>query len=157
MTGFISPTRGELTFDAMFADMIAFMDSEPEEDYKIIIGTDSQARDDTVFVSAVVVHRLGKGGRYYYQRWRRRKIESLRQKIFFEASLSLNLAAQVADRLAWNGQLEPNVEIHLDIGTGGETRELIREVVGMITGSGFDAKIKPDSYGASKVADKHTK
>jgi len=49
------------------------------------------------------------------------------------------------------------VEIHLDVGRSGETRELIREVVGMVAGSGFDAKIKPESYGASSVADKHTK
>jgi len=26
----------------------------------------------------------------------------------------------------------------------------------MVTGNGFTAKTKPDSYGASKVADKHT-
>jgi len=33
---------------------------------------------------------------------------------------------------------------------------MIKEVVGMVTGNGFTAKTKPDSYGASKVADKHT-
>lgn len=154
---FTSPTVGKLTFEEMFADLTAYMNEEPEAEYKIIIGTDSQARDDTVFVTAVIVHRVGKGARYYYQKQRRRKIESLRQKILFEASLSLNLAARLADRLTWNGKVEPNVEIHLDVGTGGETRDLIREVVGMVTGSGFDAKIKPESYGASKVADKHTK
>jgi len=27
----------------------------------------------------------------------------------------------------------------------------------MVSGSGFDARIKPDSYGASTVADKYTK
>jgi len=30
-------------------------------------------------------------------------------------------------------------------------------VVGMVVGSGFDARIKPDSYGAMTVADKYTK
>ncbi|HAA34763.1 MAG TPA: hypothetical protein DCD97_05580, partial [Firmicutes bacterium] len=39
----------------------------------------------------------------------------------------------------------------------GDTKELIREVVGMVIGSGFDARIKPESYGASKVADRYTK
>jgi hypothetical protein len=43
------------------------------------------------------------------------------------------------------------------VGKVGETKELIREIVGMVTGSGFEARIKPDSYGASKVADKYTK
>ena len=50
-----------------------------------------------------------------------------------------------------------DIEIHLDVGEQGKTKEIIREVVGMVTGSGFDAIIKPDSYGASKVADKFTK
>ena len=33
----------------------------------------------------------------------------------------------------------------------------VREVVGMVSGSGFAAVIKPDAYGATKVADKHSK
>ena len=49
------------------------------------------------------------------------------------------------------------VEIHLDVGTHGETKDLIKEVTGMIVNSGFAAKIKPDACAASKVADKHTK
>ena len=50
-----------------------------------------------------------------------------------------------------------SIEIHLDIGTNGDTKDLIREVVGMVVGSGFDARIKPDSFGASKVADRFTR
>ena len=82
---------------------------------------------------------------------------SLRQKIFFETALSLDTASQLANKLSETGHDELNVEIHLDIGPNGSTRELIKEIVGMVTGSGFDAIIKPDSCGASKVADKYTK
>jgi len=32
---------------------------------------------------------------------------------------------------------------------------MISEVTGMVRGSGFEVKIKPDAYGASKVADRH--
>ena len=49
-----------------------------------------------------------------------------------------------------------DLEIHIDVGPLGPTREMIREVVGMVNGNGFTAKTKPDSWGASKVADKHT-
>jgi predicted RNase H-related nuclease YkuK (DUF458 family) len=49
------------------------------------------------------------------------------------------------------------VEIHLDVGVHGETRELVRDVIGMVAGSGFDAKIKPEACGASKVADKYAR
>jgi hypothetical protein len=47
-------------------------------------------------------------------------------------------------------------EIHIDVGPLGPTREMIKEVVGMVQGSGYTAKTKPDSWGASSVADKHT-
>lgn len=154
---FVSPTRGSLTFDSMFDDVVAFMEESPVDRYKLIVGTDSQLRDDVCFVTAIIVHRLGKGARYYYHKHRQRKLVSLRQRIFYEASLSLGLASRLAERLSRNGHSKLNVEIHLDVGHQGDTKDLIREVVGMVTGSGFNAKIKPESYGASKVADKHTK
>lgn len=154
---FISPTKGSLSFEAMFEDIMAFMEQSPKDNYRLIVGTDSQLRDDTCFVTAIIVHREGKGARYYYQKRRQHKLTSLRHRIFFEASLSLGIASRIAERLSKTGPSKLNVEIHLDIGQKGETRELIREIVGMITGSGFDAKIKPESYGASKVADKYTK
>lgn len=50
-----------------------------------------------------------------------------------------------------------NIEIHLDIGRNGETRDLIKEVVGMVVGNGYEAKIKPSAYAASHVADRYTK
>ena len=154
---FVSPTKGVLSFDRMFRDIIAFVNEDPNSLYKLIVGTDSQVRDTVHFVTAVIIHRVGKGARYFYVRSQQDFINSLRQKIYYEASLSLGVSSRLAERLAQNGCAKLDVEIHLDVGLQGETRDLIREVVGMIVGSGFDAKIKPDSYGASKVADKHTK
>lgn len=154
---FVSPTKGELTFDAMMADLTRYIDEVPDLPSKIIVGTDSHVRDEACFVTAVIVHRIGKGARYFYRKRRQRKIQSLRQRIFYETSLSLAVASRIADRLASRGLRNAEVEIHCDVGQHGDTKELIREIVGMVVGSGFDAKIKPNSYGASKVADKHTK
>jgi predicted RNase H-related nuclease YkuK (DUF458 family) len=50
-----------------------------------------------------------------------------------------------------------DVEVHVDIGQNGDTKELIREVVGWVMGSGFKVKIKPNACGATKVADRYTK
>jgi len=154
---FVSPTKGKLTFEKMFEDIVSFVKENPEARYKIIIGSDSQTKNHVYFVTAVIIHRLGKGARYFYQKRMYRKINSLRQKIFYETSLSLGVASRLAGKLAESGYDDLNVEIHLDVSKNGQTKELIREIVGMVVGSGFDAKIKPDSYGASKVADKHTK
>jgi len=154
---FISPTKGVLTFDEMFKDILDYVRQDPEATYRLIIGTDSRAREEITFVSAVVIHRVGKGARYYYEKRKHSKLASLRQRIYYETALSLDLGSKIAARLARNGQANLDVEIHLDVGLEGATKSMIREVVGMVTGSGFDAKIKPESYGASVVADKYTK
>lgn len=154
---FVSPSKGPISFDEMFDDIIRFVQELPDCRYRVIIGTDSQFGSETAFVTAVIVHRHGRGARYYYCRDKERVGRSLRQRIFYEASRSLGIASLLAARFAENGYADLDVEIHLDVGENGETRELIREVVGMVVGSGFDARIKPDSYGASKVADKYTK
>lgn len=38
---------------------------------------------------------------------------------------------------------------------GGPTKEFIDTVIGMVKGYGFDAAIKPNSFGASVVVDRH--
>lgn len=154
---FISPSRGQMDFEAMFRDIVGYMQEDPDAHYNLIVGTDSQLADETCFVTAVIIHRVGKGARYYYTRERERVGRSLRQRIFYETARSLSLAGQLADALAQNGHADLNVQIHLDVGENGQTRDLIREVVGMVVGSGFDARIKPESFGASSVADRYTK
>ncbi|OPY58666.1 MAG: hypothetical protein A4E55_00718 [Pelotomaculum sp. PtaU1.Bin035] len=154
---FISPSKGRMDFDEMMSDIIQYIKGLPTSSYKIIIGSDSQVKRETSFVSAIIVHRLGKGARYYYRKKTQRKIKSLRQKIFYETALSLELGGMINKYFSNSGFDDLKVEIHIDVGNHGETKNLIREVVGMVTGSGFRAKIKPDAYGASSVADKHTK
>lgn len=156
---FTSPSRGSLTLEEAYVEIIAYIDEKPKEQYKLIIGTDSQPhyRRDACFVTAIIIHRVGKGARYFYRKQSQRYMESLRQRVYYETYLSLEVATLLTAKLAENEHSRVNIEIHLDVGTAGETRELIREVVGMVIGSGFHACIKPDSYGATKVADKHTK
>jgi len=156
---FYSPSKGKLTFNATFNDIMSYIEEQPDENYKLIIGTDSHAflNDNVTFVTAIIIHRLGKGGRYYFQKHKQQYMESLRHRIYFEASLSLEFASRLTEKLSQSGHSEMNIEIHLDIGEKGETREIIKEIVGMVIGSGYDARIKPESYGASKVADKYTR
>jgi predicted RNase H-related nuclease YkuK (DUF458 family) len=153
---FISPTKGRLSFDQVFEEVMAYASENPEDSYRLIVGTDSQLRDETCFVTALIVHRRGKGGRFFYTRSHDSYARSLRQRIFYEASLSLSLAFRLTEKLSESGQ-ELNMEIHLDVGSNGATKSLVKEVVGMVNGSGYLCKIKPDSYGASSVADRYTK
>lgn len=154
---FTSPTKGRLTFDQVFRDIMEFIKQYPDSRFKLIIGTDSQLREEVCFVTAIIILREGKGGRFYYAKEREKVKMGFKQRIFYETSKSLGIAARMAEKLAAHGRGNMNIEIHLDVGEQGRTKEIIREVVGMVVGSGFDARIKPDSYGASKVADKFTK
>lgn len=154
---FISPTFGRVSLDEMFRKIIEYIGVDTAHTYNLIIGTDSFLNTETLFVSAVIIHKVGHGGIYFYRKDQRRKMDNLRQRIFYEATMSIELASVVRGKLNENGFKKLPVEIHLDVGVNGDTREIVKEVVGMVTGSGYSAVTKPDSFGASKVADRHSK
>jgi predicted RNase H-related nuclease YkuK (DUF458 family) len=156
-----SPTYGNLTIAETVNNISNFIKSHPG-DYKFIIGTDSQMYGNSaIFVTAMIVHRVGKGAIYFYdKKWVRRKF-GLADRMFAEAGYSIELASNLVNEI--NRQHCPfcddisKLEIHIDVGQNGDTREVVSAVVGMVKGSGFNVKVKPDSYGASTVADKYTK
>ncbi len=158
MEPFISPSKGEMILKEVIMDILAYVCEDTSFAYKLIVGSDSHpCADGTCFVSAIIIHRLGKGARYYYHKQVQNRINSMSQRIFTEAALSLDLADQLSSGLKEHGREDMSVEIHLDVGTHGATRELVKDVIGMVVGSGFDARIKPDATGASKVADRYTR
>ena len=76
--------------------------------------------------------------------------------MYTEATMSLSMAETVLALLHKDGITKYDVQIHVDIGKFGDTREMINEIIGMVRGSGYTVKMKPDSYAASKVADRYT-
>ena len=153
---FNSPTLGPLAMKGVIERMQNFMDEEPDYKYRLIIGTDSEGKNHTGvdYVTALVVHRVGGGGIYFWKK-QFEEVHNLRQRIYREASISLDFAQRILDVLQDDDFLDFDFEIHVDIGKDGETRAMINEVVGMIRGSGFTCRTKPASYGASSVADRH--
>lgn len=159
---FNSPTKGELSTDSVISEISGFVKEDPGGFYRLVIGTDSQVKSvngksEIDYVTAVIVHRQGKGARYFWKREKVDKIPRLRDKIYTETSISLTTAQSLVPLL--RKAISPakyDFEIHIDVGPIGPTRDMIKEVVGMVNGSGFAAKTKPDSWGASSVADKHT-
>ncbi len=161
---FHSPSKGRLESKEVVSELVGYIQEESEAEYRLVIGTDSKDklvdRKKVVdFVSAIVIHRRGRGGRYFWRKVRDedKKSAILRNKIYEETWLSLQLAEELVPVLKekLNGE-KYDLEIHIDVGNKGPTREMIKEVVGMVTGNGYVAKTKPESFGASAVADKHT-
>ncbi len=160
-----SLTHGEISAVESIKLIKDFLEEKPSSEYSLVIGTDSHEKENngtskTInLVTAVLVHRKGFGGKYFWRRKSISNIHNLREKIYAETLESLNFALGFVPllRKTLNGN-SPfyNLEIHIDVGEHGDTRDMIKEVVGMVTGSGFVAKTKPQAYGASYVADKHT-
>lgn len=159
---FHSPTKGELGLRKLVDEISAFISDEPNKAYRLVIGSDSQAKKingvaEIDFVTAVIIHRKGSGGRYFWRKERQTKKYVLREKIYTETLMSLELAQKLVPALRRAIPASKyDLEIHIDVGPLGPTRDMIKEVVGMVTGSGYKAKTKPESYGAFVVADKHT-
>jgi len=163
-TVFTSPTHGQMGWDETLSKIVWFMSLDTNASYDVIIGTDSEAVNGHAdFVSAIIVHKKGRGGVYFWGRQKIANLYSMKQRIWQEATISLALAQALVDDFAKMGVIDTsavvdtglNLEIHVDIGPNGPTRELIADIVGMIRANGFKVATKPSSWGASTVADRH--
>src|SRR4030042_5469477 len=181
---FHSPSKGEMNLDLIIDELVNYKREVPEAKYKIVVGTDSEVKEKGIeFVCVVAVHRIGRGGRYFWSRiYDKRKLD-MRSRIYQEAVISLGLAGALLEKelelrefkidmgqsitdifktlendsngLVGEIIFSNELEIHVDIGQKGPTREMIKEIVGMIKGSGFFVKIKPEAFAAATLADKH--
>lgn len=181
---FHSPTKGLLNLNQVIEELINYKKEDSQAKYKIVIGTDSDAKENGAeFVCVVAVHRIGKGGRYFWSRIYDERKFDLRSRIYQEAVISLALAGALLEKELERHEVKIDMgqsitdifkslekdsnglnqeviftnelEIHVDIGQNGPTREMIREIVGMIKGSGFFVKIKPEAFAAATLADRH--
>lgn len=162
MPEFLNSSIGlKLTVDQVVEEIVRFMEAEPKRAYKVTIGTDSERLPEgkADFVTAVVVHRVGNGGRYFWRRLEFGKLHTLRDRIIKEVMISLEIAKKILAclerQIEHGGDIRWDFEIHADIGENGETKSMIQEVVGMIRAYNFEPKTKPESYAASNIADRH--
>lgn len=161
---FNSALGEKLDVKEVASEIINFIRQDEKRLYRITIGTDSEILSnlDADFVTAVVVHRVGNGGRYFWRRIEIGKFYNLRDRIIKEVILSLDVAKKILTELKklyqkeWiGGGPQWEFEIHIDVGENGETKSMIQEVVGMVRAYEFEAITKPQSYAASNVADRH--
>jgi predicted RNase H-related nuclease YkuK (DUF458 family) len=155
---FHSPSLGSIATDQLILRIQQFVAAGRDRDYRLIIGTDSLPNIDgrVYLVTAIVLHRVGNGGIYFWQRVLTKPMHTLRERMYAEALTSIQTAQALEVLPGLKPLVQQNIEIHVDIGEFGPTREMIQELVGMIVAHGYSAKTKPESFAASKVADRHT-
>lgn len=154
-----------------FADVIAsikyFIKANPDCMYRLAVGTDSQVKGKHIcFATGIHIHRIGRGAWCCVsKRIESKRYISLKEKISRETSMTYEIAYMLSEQLfdaiydfsTEYKNFDCKLEAHIDIGTKGETRMLIREMVGYFEGSGIAAKIKPDAFVASSYANRHSK
>lgn len=151
---FTSPTHGRVSFKKMMEIIHDFFIRHPHEEARLIIGTDSPSPVEGKLIdyyTVVVAWSLGHGGIYFYTHLKGSYTPSLKERISQEAGYSLALANFIQPDSAKTRFPECKLSIDVDIGENGETREIIKAILGMIKGSGFEANHKPDTV-ACRVA-----
>lgn len=161
---FYNPTCGNLRFSQAIDEILEYIKSKPESFYDIIVGCDSSSDETPHFPVAVVILRVGEGGRIFLKKvsYKNRKFYSWKERILEEVLISCELALHLRETL--NKKIKALSEecnyqfryIHADVGENGDTKDMIKEVVGLIRGNGFEPMIKPQAFVASTVADRYT-
>ena len=156
---FINPTNGRMTKEEIYDFILSKIKENhitKQHDYSIIVGTDSQNSYKTKMVLVICLIDKGHGGRYFYHIDWIKKIKDINTKIYTETQKSLEIAHELNEFLNEHN-VRADVEIHVDIGRHGKTKDLIQGILGWIAAEGFKAKIKDESWVASTIADKISK
>ena len=129
----------------------------------ITVGTDSQNISDyTKIVTVISIHFNKNGGIFFYTINKVKSIKNLRQKLVTETQSSLEITDELLKELenVSDNTFDYNrlpFCIHVDAGTNGDTKVLIKELTAWVISCGYKCEIKPDSFAASAIANKYSK
>jgi predicted RNase H-related nuclease YkuK (DUF458 family) len=132
-------------------DVVAFVQANSREGQAVHVGTDSlQLARHTRFVTVVAILTPGRGGRAIWRRQVRPRIVSLRERLLNEVWLSVELGLRLSPVVP--GPLS----VHIDANPVETHRSslYVQELVGLVVSQGFRAVIKPESWAASRAADR---
>ena len=163
---FFSPSKGNLSLEQVISEIFGYMQESPEYKYEVVVGCDSPSSDKPFFPIAIVVLRTGAGGRFFLKKMqypdsflKRFANINWKNRILQEVYLSCELALSLRETLEKENKLGLKYQfeyIHADVGEIGKTKEMVKEVVGLIKSNGFEPRIKPQSFAATVVADRYT-
>ncbi|TYS91563.1 hypothetical protein FZC88_05305 [Rossellomorea aquimaris] len=160
-----------MSFDKVFEHIVKFMRLEPNGNYRLMVGTDSQVHQShTTFITGIVILNEGNG---VWACIRKvlipRRMLQLHERISYELSLSEEIVSlfteerknQLIDIILpylYEGATF-SIEGHIDIGAGkqNKTSKFVKEMVARMEAMGVEPKIKPDAFVASSYANRYTK
>lgn len=168
-----STIKKRIGFDEVIEEIKSYVNEKPADRYQVTVGSDSPGIKNTFFVTAITVLRVWNGGRYFWTKTGRIFCHTLQERIYKEAMLSITLTQELKSRLketlgeeffwpvsadgsAPPGGVNNQITVHIDVGQNGPTKDFVEGVIGMVKGHGLEPVIKPFSFCACSVADRHT-
>jgi predicted RNase H-related nuclease YkuK (DUF458 family) len=144
-----------ITTDELLQWILTTKTNDPYKEYELVVGSDSQAHGKYYrFATVVCLYRKGKGGMFYctFEYSPRSNYKgSQHQRIYKEVECSINVAEHIEKCLG----IVPTV--HIDASpkkANWFTSAFSEQLKGYVMSYGFKAIIKPDSWGASYVANR---
>lgn len=164
---FFNTVQKNMSFADVVASIKYFVKLNPDCRYRLAVGTDSQVKGRiTSFATGIYIHREGQGAwGCIGKRAQNKQYINLKEKITMETTITFEMVYVLNEQLkeafrdfhSKYSNFDCKIEAHMDVGTKGETRNLIREMSGYFEGIGVDAKIKPDSFVASSYANRFSR
>lgn len=158
---------GKRTTAAEMLEWITAANADKDNSYELIVGSDSQMRGrQFCFITVVCLVKIGKGGNYRYnehfvprttfvQAGKGKRVKGNQKlRMYAEVERSITVAMDIFEKTG----LLPVV--HIDASTRDKkefTSEFSDELAGMVKACGFECVLKPESFVANAVADRHTK
>jgi len=132
---FFSPSKGDLSFGQVIAEIFSYMQESPESTYEVVVGCDSPSTDKPFFPIAIVVLRTGFGGRFFLKKMHYpeeflKKFVFWKNRILQEVYLSCELALTLRETLEKENKFGLKYQfeyIHADVGERGKTKEMIKD------------------------------
>jgi len=131
-------------------------------EHELIVGVDSHLHSCTYqFITVVCLYRKGRGGFYYYSINEKNRKEfkgtypvRVKSRMFHETSLAIETATEIQEKTG----IAPVIHLDASPPNSGELSSMFsEELKGYVAGCGFEAILKPWSFVASGVANKHSK
>ena len=142
-----------------YGQIVAFIKEHSRNNGSVFIGTDSFLKNDScIFSTAICLHGADgqRGGRYFIKR---NKIKDSNIPLVARMTEEVHRSVETGMKLVEQG-VRVKIEIHIDVSApnaAAATSKYSDMLTGYAKGAGFDAKVKPNSWASSAIADKHSK
>lgn len=158
------PDKGKINYNDVISWIKTKLNNDEKDSslYHLIVGTDSQKRSNKVrFVTIIALYKEGKGGMYFYTshllpKELFGKTKHDKSRIYQEVEYSIETANQLMTDIG--DQIIPS--IHIDASPKHKkeyTSDISDNLMSLICSYGFEPCIKPFSFAASSIANKHSK